>query len=176
MLTQAASASRPTLLAWSVLFVVGFALLAASGGSSKERRSHFWVRVLLLPILPAFMPELLSLVASLRIFPDGTVRAAGVLLALVFVMALMFVPALLYRTSGSSPGASDDGGGGGSGPGPPPVSPNHPRGVIPLLDAEQARARVRDHASGRDRRGGSRRRTREPERRPTRKPVGKVGR
>jgi hypothetical protein len=116
-------------------------------GSGRQRRSHFWVRGLLAALaLPALMAALVG-VAHQRVLPipdDGAGKELLTLLFLVGVIALMFVPGLLYGPSDASPGASesDDGGGG---PGPEPPSPDRPLGGIPLPDADQARARARDH-------------------------------
>jgi hypothetical protein len=114
-------------------------------GAGRERRSHFWVRLLLACLaVPA-------LVAATGFMALNVLSAdvAKVLLPPVFlcgVAALMLVPGLLYRGSGSSPGPSDSDGGGGSGPRRPPRPPESPRGGIPLPDADQARTRARDHS------------------------------
>jgi hypothetical protein len=115
-------------------------------GSGRQRKSHFWVRfVLALLALPALMA---TLVGVARVSVPALEAAANPLLTTLFglgVSALMFVPGLLYRRSGPSPGPPESDGGGGMGPGPPRPAPYGPRGDVPLLDAEQARARARDH-------------------------------
>jgi hypothetical protein len=89
-------------------------------------------------------------IASQQVLPlpdDGAGKDLLTLLFLVGVIALMFVPGVLYRPSGPSPGppgSSDDGGGG---PEPPDPPPSYPPGGVPLLDADQARARTRGHDS-----------------------------
>ena len=117
-------------------------------GAGRRRRSHFWVRFLLACLaLPALLPALVG-VALLRVLPLSDDAAKQVLTLLFFlgVIALMFLPGLLYRLSDPSPGPSESGeGGGGTGPGPPRPSPEGPPGDVPLLDADQARARARDH-------------------------------
>jgi hypothetical protein len=117
-------------------------------GSGRERRSHFWLRALVAALaLPALMAALVG-VARQRVLPlpndDG--EQLLTLLFLVGVIALMFVPRLLYCPSDPSPGPPESDGGGG-GPGPPRPSPNRPFGGIPLADADQARARARDHGA-----------------------------
>jgi hypothetical protein len=87
-------------------------------------------------------------IARQRVLPlpdDGAGKELLTLLFFVGVIALMFVPGVLYRPLGPSTGpsgSSDDGGGGPEPPGPPPSGP---RGSVPLLDADQARARSRSH-------------------------------
>jgi hypothetical protein len=125
----------------------GLVALWIAAGSAKQRRSHFWLRVVLASAtVPAFMAGLLA-IARLNLLPDEVAKPSLSLLFFLGVMALMFVPGLLYRTPGSSPGPSEDDGGGGPGAGPPPSSPDAPRGGIPLPDADLASARTRDHAA-----------------------------
>ena len=116
-------------------------------GSGRQRRSHFRVRFLLASLaLPALLPALVG-VALLRV-PLLSDDAAKQLLTLLFflgVIGLMFVPGVLYSVSDPSQGRSESDGGGGTGPGPPRRSPDGPRGDVPLLDADQAHARARDH-------------------------------
>jgi hypothetical protein len=116
-------------------------------GCGCQRRSHFWVRFSL-----AFLglPSLLAIfvwVAWLNVVSDGAGKVFFPVLLLLGVVALMFVPGLLYRGTIAPPGSSESDGGGGSGPRPPGPSPSDPRGGIPLPDADQASARVRDHNS-----------------------------
>lgn len=116
-------------------------------GSGRQRRSHFWARFLLASVaLPALLPALVG-VALLHVLPlsDDAAKQLFTLLFFIGVVALMFVPGLLYRLSDSSPGPPESDGGGGPGPGPPRPSPAGPRGDVPLLDADQARKRARDH-------------------------------
>ncbi|MGN6168666.1 MAG: hypothetical protein ACTHQQ_10925, partial [Solirubrobacteraceae bacterium] len=118
-------------------------------GSGRQRRSHFWVRASLAALaLPALMAALVGLARQrvLSLPDDETGKDLLTLLFFLGVVALMFVPGLLYHRSDPSPGSSgSDGGGGGGGPGPPHPSPDGPRGGVPLPDADQARARARDH-------------------------------
>jgi hypothetical protein len=162
----AGKSSLLVLLAWSIAFALGFVALAVSAGSSRQRRSHFWVRVLL-----AFfaMPLLVAVVIAGGLvggLPDGVAVPLLLLLVFLFVPALFFVPALLYHPSGSSPGSSEDGGGWGPGPDQPLSSPDAPRGGVPRPDAEQARIRLRDHTGPELDRVKPRRPAREPERAP----------
>ena len=133
------------LLVWLAVFTVGFIAIAVTAGPTKQRRSHFWVRVALASLaLPALEAALVG-IARLNVLTDGAAKSFLSLLFFVGVMGLMLVPGLLYRGSGSSPDPPDSDGGGCNGPGPPPSSPDAPRGGIPLPDADQASARVRDH-------------------------------
>jgi hypothetical protein len=138
-------------------------------GSGRQRRSHFWVRASFAGLaLPAFMAVLVG-VARQRVLPlpdHGAGKELLTLLFLVGVIALMFVPGLLYQPSDPSPGTSESGGGG-AGPGPPRPSPDRPLGGVPLPDADQARARARDHQTPRL---GDRQRRR-PAHRPRRTPA-----
>lgn len=149
---------------WSVAFVLCFAVLARLAGSSRDRRSYFWVRALFLAVGPASIPMLLAAGEKLGVFPRGTLQTFGPWTAFACVLSLIVMPASLYRRSGASPGDSDDDGG--SGPQPPPDAPDPPGGGIPLPDAEQSPARVRDHNGARRRWRRVRRATREPRRTP----------
>jgi hypothetical protein len=137
-------------------------------GSGQQRRSPFWLRAVLAALaLPALMAVLLGL-ARQRVLPlpeDGG-KQLLTLLFVVGVVALMFVPRLLYQPADPSPGPSepDDGG---AGPGPPRRSPDGPRGGVPLPDADQARARVRDEHPPKPDDRKRRRPTHEPRRTPT---------
>jgi hypothetical protein len=142
--------------------------LCIAVGSGRQRRSHFWVRVLLAALaLPALIAAFVG-VARQRVLPLPDDDAGKELLTLLFVVgviALMFVPGLLYRRSDRSPGPSESDGGG-AGPGRPRPSPDGPRGGVPLPDAEQARARDRDHETPKLDDRKRRRPTHEPRRTP----------
>jgi hypothetical protein len=160
------SATAPTI---AVFLELGFVGLWLAVGSVEQRQSHFWVRLLLAALAVPLLMGGLDVVARLNVLSDN---AAKVLLPLPFslgVVGLMFVPRLLYRRSGSPPGPSEsDGGGGGRGPRPPSRSPDPPRGGIPLPDADQASARVRDHARPRFAEVTRRRPAHKPRRTPAR--------
>jgi hypothetical protein len=131
----------------AMVFLEPFLLaLWAAVGNGRPRRSHFWVRATLAALaLPALLAAIFGLT---RLHVASLEPAAKQLLTLLFllgVVALMFIPGLLFRLSDPSPGPDDSDGGGGSGPGRPRPSPERPVGGIPLPDADQARARVRDH-------------------------------
>ena len=81
---------------------------------------------------------------------------------------VLILPALRDRPDfpPRSDTGSDDGWG--RGPDAPPKPPDPPRGGIPLLDAEQARVRLRDHRKLRE---SLPRRERRPVREPDRTPV-----
>jgi len=155
-----------SLLLWLFVFALAFVALAVSAGSSKQRRSRFWVRVLLAFLA---MPLSVALVVAGGLvggLPDGAVVPLLLLVVFLFVPALFFVSALLYQPSGSSPGSSEGGGGWGPGPDPPLSSPDAPRGGIPRPDAEQGRLRRRDHTAPEFDGVKPRRPAREPERTP----------
>lgn len=155
-----------------ILVSLEFALVALwiACGSGRQRRSHFWVRVVLASLaLPALMAVLVG-VARLRVLSLSDDAAKAILPFLFFlgVMALMLLPGLLYHGSSSSPGPSDSDGGGGPGPGQPRSSPDVPRGGVPLPDADQASARARDHNTPKFDDPNWRRPTHEPRRAPAR--------
>ena len=150
----------------SVMFVMCSAALSSVLGSFKQRRSHFWVRALLFQFVPAVLPGLLALSEKVGMVGEGTSRTTGPRLAVGCAVSLVVVPALLYRSSSSRP--DDAGGGSDPGPDPPPDPPDPSHGGIPLPDADQSAARLRDHSGGARRGRKPRRATREPDRIPTR--------
>jgi hypothetical protein len=108
-----------------------------------ERRSHFWLRVVIVCLaMPAALAILIA-VAALTLLPDGAARGFLALLLLLSLVALMFVESMLLRTSDSSSG--DGGDSGGHGPGEPPSAPDRPSGELPLPDSDVGRWRARDH-------------------------------
>ncbi len=101
--------------------------------------------------------QLMLMIAGLHLL--GLVCAAVLILP-----ALRDGPDLPPRRPESGP---DDGWG--RGPGGPPKPPDPPRGGIPLLDADPARVRLRDHRKlGELLPGRERRPAREPDRTPVR--------
>jgi hypothetical protein len=89
---------------------------------------------------------------------------AGLHLLGLVCAAVLIIPAL--RDSPDFPPGRPDSGpddGWGRGPDAPPKPPDPPRGGIPLLDAEPARVRLRDHRTLREH-------LPRPERRPAREP------
>ena len=128
-----------------VAFEVAFVALCVAAGSAEQRRSHFWLRVVLWSLaLPALFGVLVG-VARLNILQDAITKLTFPSLFFFGVISAILAPALLYHRPGSSPGLSDSDGGGGPGPKRPRSSPDTPRGAIPLADADQTSARVRDH-------------------------------
>ncbi|HEY1508958.1 MAG TPA: hypothetical protein VGF93_08170 [Solirubrobacteraceae bacterium] len=93
---------------------------------------------------------------------------AGMHLLGLVCVAVLIIPAL--RDGPGMPPHPDSGSddGGGWGPKAPPKPPDSPRGGIPLLDAEQASLRLRDHGRLADRRV---KRERRPSPEPRRTPV-----
>jgi hypothetical protein len=94
---------------------------------------------------------------------------AGLHLLGLVCAAVLIIPALRespdFPPNRPDPGSDD---GWGRGPGGPPKPPDPPRGGIPLLDAEQARIRLRDHRKLSEHHP---RRERRPAREPDRTPV-----
>lgn len=96
--------------------------------------------------------------AQLMLMIAGMHLLGLVCAAVLIIPALRDDPDLPPRRS--DPGSDD---GWGRGPDRPPKAPDSPRGGIPLLDAEPARVRLRDHRTLRER-------LPRPERRPSREP------
>jgi hypothetical protein len=94
---------------------------------------------------------------------------AGMHLLGLVCAAVLILPALRegpeFPPHHSDPGSDD---GWGRGPNPPPEPPTRPGGGIPLLDAEPARVRLRDHRKLSEQLP---RRERRPAREPDRTPV-----
>lgn len=119
------------------LSYIGIGLIAGPA-MGRTRRSHFAARVFLTTI--GLLTALLVVVAQ-----NGFPETVAIRIWIGFtVLALVTAPFVWYRNPGRFPGSSDSDGPGGPGPDPPPPSPP-PCGDVPLLDAEQALARVRDH-------------------------------
>lgn len=135
-----------TILA--VFLELGFVTLWLAAGSAEQRRSHFWARMLLASLVVPALMAVLAGIDGLNGLSDEAAKAVLSLFVLLGVIGLMLVPGVLYVRASSPPGPPESDGGGGSGPEPPPPSPDAPRGGIPLPDAEQARARRRDHTGG----------------------------
>jgi hypothetical protein len=127
---------------WQIAWVLAFGLCLGALGLApgrSDRKPHFWVRLGAVALLPAGVLSIAS-----AVLPIWRMQAVTMLLGLLAVPTLVLLPALLFRPSGPPPGSAGDDDGG-SGPEPPPPAPLRPRGGIPLPDAEQAHARVRDH-------------------------------
>lgn len=133
-----------SLIVWLVVCAVLFGAFVVLAGPAAERRSRFWLRVVVLPVIPAAFIAILIALAHLAVLPEAVAMTLLLAVLVLIFPALILVPAVLYRRPGSSP--DDDGGGGGRGPRRPPVSPGPPGGGVPLPDADQARARRRDHS------------------------------
>jgi hypothetical protein len=158
----------PGLITLWVLLECGFVGLCIAWGPAAQRRPRFWARVALTCLaIAAYLAVLFALV-QVSVLSDGAASKLLPTLLLIGVGALICVPSLFYRKSASPPGASESDGGGGSGPQLPdsPFAP--PRGGIPLLDADQASARARDHLTPKFAAPTRRRPAHEPRRRPVR--------
>jgi hypothetical protein len=160
-----------TILVWFAAVVLCFLALARSGASSKERRPYFWLKVTLLATSPVlFITALfgISLVVNLS---DGVFTAIMSVMGIAWIPIFMvLIPGVLYKRPDPPPGESDGRGGGGPGPDPPPRPPS-PRGGIPLLDADQALKRARDHFGPSF---GGRKKARRPAREPERTPIRRI--
>ncbi len=159
-------------LATAIIIVVplelGLLALWIAVGAGRQRRPHFWPRILLSALaLPSLMAALVA-VGRLDVLSDDTAKVVSSGLLFLGVVVLMFVPGLLYRRADSSSGPPGPDDGGGRGPGPPLPSPETPRGGVPLQDADQARARARDHSTPNFAAQKRRRPTHDPGRTPTR--------
>jgi hypothetical protein len=119
------------------LSYIGIGLITGPA-MGRRRRAHFAARVLLttLGLLTALM-----LAVTQRGLPETV--AIRIWIALT-VLALVTAPFAWYRSPGRFPGSDSDGPGGPGPDQPWPPSPSQ-RGDVPLLDAEQAHARMRDH-------------------------------
>jgi hypothetical protein len=153
------------LVAWLLAFGLGLTTLGLAAGPRSQRREHFWLRLLAAPVVPAVACAIASLIV-----PIWKMQAVVMAFWVLAIPALMLLPTLLYRPSGPPPGPGGDEGGG-RGPEPPRPAPTRPRGGIPLPDAEQSRARMRDHLRPRLTDRGPRRPAREPAPTPHRLPV-----
>jgi len=146
---------------WLVTIGLGFVGFGVIAGSSLgwEKRSRFWVRILLGYVATLSLVLLVAGAFMLSVLPHHVL----ILLWLVIVVAsLAYGPACCYRRAGSSPSSSDTDGGGGSGTDQPPSGPAAPSGGVQLPDADQALARARDHNRPRLGDVTPRRRSREP--------------
>lgn len=148
--------------------LIGFGVVAGCA-LARARRTHFGVRI---------AAASLSLLAVLALVLDAGLIAEdlGVRLWLALVIAVAFLgPVLWYRSSDPAAPSSGGDGGGASRP-DQPRPPSRPGGGIPLLDAEQALARARDHNGLKLTDGPPSRRTHQPERTPGRTPGRAPGR
>jgi hypothetical protein len=145
------------------LLTVG--LVHAGRSCGLERQPNFGRRLLVLSTLLPLPLVALLLVAYLHLISQGASQLIGSLLPL-FGFALVLVPGLLFRPMTIPPPERDDDDGFSRGPDDPPPDSPPPTGGIPLLNAEQARVRLRDHDDGGTKRTPARRPAREPDRSP----------
>jgi hypothetical protein len=157
---------KSSIVVWLVAFELALAGICIAAGSPANRRSHFWLRLVLGCLAVPLVPVAVLAVLVVSGLPEDVGTAVLSVVPLVVIASLMFVPALLYHRSGPSPGQSDENGGGGSGPYRPSSPPTGPGGGLPLPDADQARARARDHNGPRLGDAKPRRPAREPVRAP----------
>jgi hypothetical protein len=134
------------------MFVVLQALFVGvylAWGPREQRRSHFWARIVISSVSMAIYTAVLVGVNQLNVLSDDVATKLLVSLFIVGVIAQLLVGGLFYRASGSSSDPRGSDSDGGPGPRPPDFSPDPPRGGVPLLDADQARTRARDHTAPR---------------------------
>lgn len=133
-----------TAVSWLVGTVFMFlecGVLTCSALGSR-RRSRFYIRLSCASLVMLALALGLALALSFSALPQ---RAVGAVWMALLLAALAVAPVFCYHTFAPSQGSSDGDGGGGSGSGPPPPPPGPPLGGAPLPDADQARARRRDH-------------------------------
>jgi hypothetical protein len=99
----------------------------------------------------ASVPTRVAVLAGIVLLPFVSLALGTAMLVPLFLMPALFViPAMLYRGDGGPPPDRPDGeDGGGGGPRRPDPPQGLPGAGPPLPDADQARARKRDHARGR---------------------------
>lgn len=151
-----------------VVLELGFVGLCVLWGPASQRRPRFWAHVGLTCLAIAAYMAILFAATQVNVVPAGVASKLLPTLMLVGVAALICLPFRFYRSTGSPPGPSESEGGGGGGPRLPDAPPDLPRGGIPLLDAEQAKARARDHNPPKFARRRRRSPGHEPRRTPTR--------
>ena len=133
-----------TAVSWpvgTVLMFLGFGVMACSALGST-RCSRFYIRLSCASLLALALALGLGFAIEFSALPG---RAFGPLWLALLLAALAVVPVFCYHTFAPFQRSSDGDGGGGPGSGPPPPPPGPPRGGAPLSDADQARARRRDH-------------------------------
>lgn len=126
------------------LLELAFVTLCVVWGPADCRRPRFWTRVTLTGLAIAASLGLLMGVAQVGTLSAGVASKLLTTLMLIGVAVVICLPSLFYRPMDAPPDSGLDGGGG-DGPSPPDPPHDHPRGGVPLPDADQARARVRDH-------------------------------
>jgi hypothetical protein len=124
------------------LSYIGIGLIAGPA-MGRQKRSHFGARVSLTTIG-------LLIALLLAVTQNGLPQSVAIRIWIAFtVLALVTAPFVWYRSPGRFPGSSDSDGPEGPGPDEHPPQPPAPRGDVPLPDADQALARVRDHTRSR---------------------------
>ncbi len=94
------------------------------------------------------MPTRVVMLVGIVLLPFASLASGTIMFVPLFALPALFVlPGLLFRGGDSPPDRpdGDDGGGGGGPPRRPDVPPGPPGAGPPLPDADQGRARVRDH-------------------------------
>lgn len=133
-----------TAVTWvdgTVLMFLEFGVLVCSTLGSR-RRSRFYLRLSCASLVMLTLALGLAFAIRFSTLPGPAFGAAWMALLLA---ALAVAPVFGYQTFTFSNGSSDGDDGGGPGRGPPPPPPGPPPGGPPLADADQARARRRDH-------------------------------
>jgi hypothetical protein len=136
-----AMATAVTWLVGTVLMFLEFGVLTCSA-LGRRRRARYYFRLSCASV--ALLALALGVAVAIK-FSALPQWAFGPLWLALLLASLAAAPVFCYHTLTSSHGSSDDDGGGGPGSGPPPPPPAPPRGGTPLPDADQARARRRDH-------------------------------
>ncbi len=133
-----------TALSWvvsTVLMFLEFGVLACSAMGSR-RRSRFYIRLGCASLVMLGLSLGLGFAIAFSALPQ---RSFGIAWGSLLLAALAMGPVFCYHTFAPFRGSSDGDGNGGPGRGPPPPPPAPPRGGAPFPDADQSRARRRDH-------------------------------
>jgi hypothetical protein len=134
-------ATAVSCLVGTVLMFIWFGVLACSAQGSR-RRSRFYIRLSGASLVMLGLALGLAFAMNFSALPQ---RAFGIAWVALLLAALAVAPVFCYHTFAGFQSSSEGDGGGGPGSGPPPPPPGPPRGGAPLPDADQARARRRDH-------------------------------
>jgi len=100
----------------------------------------------------ASVPTRVAVLIGILVLPVLSLASGSITFVPLFALPAMFIVSGMLFGGGDSPPDRpdvDDGGGGGGGPRRPDPPPSPPSAAPPLPDADQARARARDHTRGR---------------------------
>jgi hypothetical protein len=145
-------------------------LLAVSAVSAKRSRgSGAPIRRMLWTLTTAAVVAGLMVYVELKVIPGAALVVLAPGLFLAVPLSVVVVAAVVFAAFEPPASTGADDGSGGSAPSQPNPPPDRPDGGIPLPDAEQSSARVRDHNRPWRRSLPSRRSPREPVQPPVRR-------